>query len=172
VAGLASASGGRAFDTCLVVDVRIRPAAAGDKAFILDLAQRLIEFGAVAAREPHQMVERDRAVLAHVLENATPDAELFVAVDESNSPLGFIHLTTDHDYYSDRVTAHIGDIVVASGMDRQGIGSALMAFAEEWARGRGFSLLTLNVFGANHGARALYDKLGFQEEWIRCIKRL
>jgi len=33
-------------------------------------------------------------------------------------------------------------------------------------------MLTLNVFTANRRARNLYAKLGFTEEWIRCLKRL
>jgi ribosomal protein S18 acetylase RimI-like enzyme len=33
-------------------------------------------------------------------------------------------------------------------------------------------MLTLNVFTANRHAREFYAKLGFAEEWIRCVKRL
>ena len=118
------------------------------------------------------MVERDRAVLTKALDESGADAALFVAEDDSGNPLGFIHLTTADDYYSDRETGHIADIVVAPNVAGQGVGSALIAYAEEWAAARGFAMLTLNVFTANHLARDLYRKLGFEEEWIRCIKRL
>jgi ribosomal protein S18 acetylase RimI-like enzyme len=43
---------------------------------------------------------------------------------------------------------------------------------EEGARQAGLALLTLNVFGVTEQARRLYRRLGFAEEWIRCIKRL
>ncbi len=62
--------------------------------------------------------------------------------------------------------------MVTAAAGGRGVGSALMAYAEEWTRQRGFSLLTLNAFTANRRARDLYARLGFQEEWIRCIKRL
>jgi ribosomal protein S18 acetylase RimI-like enzyme len=152
--------------------VRIRPALTGDREFILGLAERLIEFGPVPGRESSQMVARDRAVLARTLEQPPADTGLFVAEDDEGTPLGFIHLTTAEDYYSDSDTGHIADVVVSAARGGRGIGSALMEYAEQWARERGFAMLTLNVFTANRRARDLYRRLGFQEEWIRCIKRL
>jgi ribosomal protein S18 acetylase RimI-like enzyme len=153
-------------------DMRIRPAAPTDKAFILDLARRLTEFGTVPGRDTTQMVARDRQVLATVLEQPPADTALFIAEDADGNPAGFMHLTTDNDYYSDSTTGHIADVVVVPGADGRGIGSALIAFAEVWARERGFAMLTLNVFTENRRARRLYEKAGFQEEWIRCTKRL
>jgi ribosomal protein S18 acetylase RimI-like enzyme len=152
--------------------VRIRPALVRDREFILDLAQRLVEFGTVPGREPLQMVARDRAVLTAALERPSTDTALFVAEDDTGRSVGFIHLTTDDDYYTDSKTGHIADVVVVPAEAGRGIGSALIAYAEEWARERGFTMLTLNVFTANRRARDLYKRLGFQEEWIRCIKRL
>jgi GNAT superfamily N-acetyltransferase len=152
--------------------MRIRPAGLDDREFILALAPRLVEFGQVAGRDAAQMVARDRAVLIAALDQPSPDTELFVAEDDDGTALGLIHLTTDSDYYSDRETGHIGDVVVTAAAGQRGVGSALIAFAEEWARGRGFAMLTLNVFSVNRRARELYARLGFQEEWIRCIKRL
>ena len=152
--------------------MRIRPAHAGDKDLILDLARRLVEFGPVPGREPSEMLTRDRAVLANALEHPSADTALFVAEDDEGRSLGFIHLTTADDYYSDSTTGHIADVVVAPDASERGVGSALIAHGEEWARQRGFAMLTLNVFIANRRARKLYARLGFEEEWIRCIKRL
>jgi ribosomal protein S18 acetylase RimI-like enzyme len=118
------------------------------------------------------MLERDRAVVARTLDDAPSDAVLFVAESAGGEPLGFIHLTTAHDYYTDSETAHIADVVVAPAASGQGVARALVAYAEEWGRARDFALLTLNVFTANRAAREVYRKLGFEEEWIRCIKRL
>lgn len=152
--------------------MRIRPALRGDKDFILELAHRLTEFGRVPGRDPSQMVERDKAVLTNALEQPSADTALFVAEDEQGRPVGFVHLTTADDYYTDRRTSHIADVVVIPAAGGRGVGSALIAYAEGWARARGFAMLTLNVFMANRRARDLYAKLGFQEEWVRCIKRL
>jgi GNAT superfamily N-acetyltransferase len=152
--------------------VRIRAAHAGDKDFILGLAPRLVEFGEVSDRERSQMIARDRTVLLEALEQPSGNGGVFVAEDGEGRTLGFIHLTTADDYYSETTTAHIADIAVTSSEGGRGVGTALMNFAEQWARQRGFAMLTLNVFGANRRARALYSTLGFTEEWIRCIKWL
>ena len=56
--------------------MRIRPARASDREFILGLAARLIEFGTVPGRDPAQMVARDGAVLADALEQPSSDRGL------------------------------------------------------------------------------------------------
>jgi ribosomal protein S18 acetylase RimI-like enzyme len=152
--------------------VRIRPAGAADRNFILGLADRLVEFGAVPGRDRSQMVARDRAVLAEALDQPSTDTALFIAEHDDGGSAGFIHLTTTDDYYSASAPAHIADVVVAIDAGGRGVGTALIAHAEDWARQRGSAMLTLNVFAANRRARDLYARLGFQEEWIRCIKRL
>jgi RimJ/RimL family protein N-acetyltransferase len=49
----------------------------------------------------------------------------------------------------------------------RGAGSALVAAAIEWARGRGLHKLSLSVFPHNAAAIALYSKFGFVEEGLR-----
>jgi len=149
--------------------MKIRSAVAEDREFILALAERLIEFGDVPGRDRAAMIARDRSVLAAAL---TAGASIFVAVDDHGRALGFVHLTTAEDYYDAQETAHVADLVVAREAEGLGAGSALMNWAEQWAREQGFTMLTLNVFTANRRARDLYAKLGFTEEWMRCLKRL
>jgi GNAT superfamily N-acetyltransferase len=151
--------------------VRIRPALADDREFVLGLADRLTEFGGVPGRDRTQMIARDRAVLAHAMDTPSAGTAIFIADDEGQR-LGFVHLTTADDYYSGSLTGHVADIVVTAAAAGRGVGSALLEHAEAWARERGFAILTLNVFSANRRARDLYARRGFREEWIRCIKRL
>lgn len=152
--------------------MHIRPAREEDTNFILALTPRLLEFGDVPGRERRQMVDRDRAVLARALAQPSENTAIFIADNDEGAAVGFVHVTTSSDYYTDQATAHIADVVVAPDAAGRGIGSALISHAEGWARDRGFAMLTLNVFTANDRARNLYRKLGFQEEWIRCIKPL
>ena len=49
---------------------------------------------------------------------------------------------------------------------------ALMRAAEAWARAHGYRRLTLNVFEANHAARAVYEHLGYAPETLRYVKIL
>jgi RimJ/RimL family protein N-acetyltransferase len=58
-------------------------------------------------------------------------------------------------------------MVVAADWRGRGVGTALVATAIEWARGRGLHKLTLSVFPHNEVAVGLYRKLGFVEEGRR-----
>jgi len=58
-------------------------------------------------------------------------------------------------------------MMVAREWRGRGVGSALVAAAIEWARGRGLHKLALGVFPHNEAAIALYRKFGFVEEGRR-----
>ena len=58
--------------------------------------------------------------------------------------------------------AFVYDIVVREDQRRKGYGAAIMNAAALWTRDRGHQVLGLNVFAHNPGARALYDRLGYQ----------
>jgi len=58
-------------------------------------------------------------------------------------------------------------MMVAADRRGQGVGTALVAAAIDWARERRLHKLTLSVFPHNHAAVALYRKLGFVDEGRR-----
>jgi RimJ/RimL family protein N-acetyltransferase len=66
-------------------------------------------------------------------------------------------------------TEHIGvlSIVIADGWRDVGIGSALVAGAQAWARERGLRKLSLGVFPDNTRAIAVYERCGFVREGLR-----
>jgi len=49
---------------------------------------------------------------------------------------------------------------------RQGIATALLETAHQWAKAQGYSQVSLQVFSSNHAAQALYQKLGYEPEAI------
>lgn len=55
-------------------------------------------------------------------------------------------------------------LAVAPGARRRGVGSALLAAAEQLARTRGARKLSLHVLSTNTAALALYERLGFRRE--------
>jgi ribosomal protein S18 acetylase RimI-like enzyme len=152
--------------------VQIRPAEIEDRDFIFSLLPRLIEFEIPTCRTPEQMTATDRRVLDRVLSTKPSGTAVFIAQDEDGKSLGFIHLTTAVDYYTEEKHGHISDIVVAAAGEGRGVGRILMAAAEEWAHKQGYRLLTLNVFVQNIRARKLYEKLGFGEDMIRYVKEI
>jgi ribosomal protein S18 acetylase RimI-like enzyme len=62
------------------------------------------------------------------------------------------------------------DIEVVEAERGRGLGRTLMQLAEVEVGDRGGTSLGLNVFGANHAARSLYESLGYQPTSIRMRK--
>jgi GNAT superfamily N-acetyltransferase len=57
---------------------------------------------------------------------------------------------------------YIEALAVAESHRGLGLGSLLLADAEQWARARGRSRLALHVLASNTGARRLYERTGFR----------
>jgi ribosomal protein S18 acetylase RimI-like enzyme len=61
---------------------------------------------------------------------------------------------------------------VAHESERKGVGRALLAFVEHKARNQEFREVVLDVFAANHGAIAFYERQGYRPDHIRMVKPL
>ncbi len=94
-----------------------------------------------------------------------PHAAVFVAERDDGRIVGRLSVGRDPHPAS----AHVADLglMVASEARRQGIGTALLHAAVEWARETGVRKLELHVFPWNHAAIALYDRFGFEREGYR-----
>ena len=152
--------------------ITIRPARASDRDWILSQAPRLHDFGPPPWRERGVM---DRAVTASIDGGLTapgPDQTVLVAEGAQGDLLGFVHLHAAIDFHTGERHGHVSDIVVAPEAEGRGVGAALMAAAEDWARGRGFRLLSLHVFADNARARTLYERLGYRLDIVKMIKTL
>ena len=71
----------------------------------------------------------------------------------------------------DRYT-HVFILYVVPEHRHQGIGTALMRYAEAWAKARGDRQIGLQVFLANQKALNLYHKLGYQTQSLWMSKAL
>ena len=152
--------------------IRVRPARPEDAEFILALVPQLLAFGPPPWRDVAQMMETDTLTIARALRGASDRASVVVAEDRDGTLLGFMHLCGEPDYYTRAECGHIADIVVAPEARGRGVGEAFMAAAERWARDRGYSMLSLNVFLENQRARELYERTGFHAETVRYVKGL
>lgn len=150
--------------------LHIRPATLADEPFIRAVMPRLVEFGPPAWREAAQLTATDVAVLLESLRAPTAQRRVLLA-EQQGRPQGLLHLTVNTDFYQQQ-HGHVADLAVAAEAEGQGIGRALLQYAEDWARTAGFPWLTLSVFAQNERARAVYERAGFQQDIIKYLKVL
>jgi RimJ/RimL family protein N-acetyltransferase len=94
-----------------------------------------------------------------------PHAAVFVAEREDGTLVGRLSVGRDPHPAS----THVADVGLMVALDarRQGVGTALLQAAVEWAREAGVSKLELHVFPWNEAAIALYEAFGFEREGFR-----
>jgi RimJ/RimL family protein N-acetyltransferase len=94
-----------------------------------------------------------------------PHAAVFVAEREDGTLVGRLSIGRDPHPAS----THVADVGLMVALDarRQGVGTALLRAAVDWARGAGVRKLELHVFPWNEAAIALYDAFGFEREGFR-----
>lgn len=152
--------------------IKVRQALPDDHAFVVAAAQRLASFGPPAWRTPEEIVSREAQTLRAFFEAPAPGSALLMAASDQGHRLGFVYLERLQDYFTLAEHGHVGMLVVTEEAAGRGVGSALMRAAETWAREQGYRRLTLTVFEANHGARAVYEHLGYAAETLRYVKIL
>jgi GNAT superfamily N-acetyltransferase len=161
------------------VSISIRPAAAADRTFVLDLANRLVDgFDAPSHRTKPELIEGDRRALAQWFDNFSrtdlagvdrgADEVMFIA-ELDGRPAGVAYLVTLIDYFNLRPHAHLSVLAVSKEAEGQGVGSALLDRSLAWAKERRSDRLTLSALVTNARARALYERKGFGGEYIRYV---
>jgi RimJ/RimL family protein N-acetyltransferase len=142
----------------------IRPAEPGDAAALVALLDAVGEEpeGWLLVDVGRRSVAAERRYVRSVRRH--PDAAVLVA-ELDGRIVGRLSLSRDPHPAS----AHVGDLglMVAFDHRRRGIGTALLAAADEWAHAAGITKLELHVFPHNPGAVALYEKAGYEREGYR-----
>jgi ribosomal protein S18 acetylase RimI-like enzyme len=128
----------------------------------------MIDEGGVDEETARTKSEHDHAALL-IDGPATEGQHLFV-VEDDGEVIGSLWLADRSDDLGRTM------FVYAVGIDEafrgRGAGRAAMEFAEDVARERGHSSITLNVFGGNDVARGLYRSLGYSEQAVLMKKDL
>lgn len=143
-----------------------------DDDFILALVPRFADFSLPPWRRRHECIEGIRNDLLRHLEEQPANSYLFVAEDADGERVGFVHLQRTEDFFTGRSNCHISDLAVSPRHERKGVGKALLAHAEAWAREHHCQLVTLAVFPGNENARALYAACGYATDLLRLAKPL
>jgi len=162
--------------------IAVRDGTIADRDFVIDTARRFAAFGPPPWRSALEVVAGEVRCLDDFFDGRLQGPALLVAQDPpspssgfgeaSSERLGFAFLEPATDYFSGEEHGHLGMIAVTAEAEGRGAGAALMRAAEDWARGRGYTKLTLNVFEGNRHARAVYERRGFEVETVRYVKIL
>jgi ribosomal protein S18 acetylase RimI-like enzyme len=155
------------------LELLIRAASPDDDDFILALSERFVDFELPRWRRRNVVLDGIRRDLVRHLEEQPPGSFMFVAEDDaSGERIGLLHLQLLTDFFTGHQNCHVSDLAVAKEHDGRGIGQALLAYAETFAREHRCERLQLAVFPGNERGRALYEKAGFGIEMLRMVKPL
>jgi GNAT superfamily N-acetyltransferase len=135
-----------------VGDLEIRPMAANDAPEVARLAQ---ELGYPST--PPDIVERLEAL------GSDPDHVLLVATSNDGHVSGWAHVHIGRSLLSP-ARAEIGGLVVDAKWRGRGIGSALMAATEQWARGRDLDVVRVRSNVVREDAHRFYESLGYRRD--------
>ena len=89
------------------------------------------------------------------------DSSVFVAQGEDGRLAGWIHVLERRFLELDRY-AEIAGLVVNAGARRSGVGRALIAAAEEWAREHGCVMVRVRSNMKRVEARPFYERMGYR----------
>ncbi len=150
--------------------ITIRLAVPQDETSLTDLAWRLTVFTLPAWRKPEHIADADAREMLAAIRAASAASEVFIA-ERDGAAVGCLHMLEDVDFFGAK-HAHISVVATTADAEGSGVGRALMEHAETWARRRGHTLLTLNVFAGNERARRFYERNGLEPEIVKYSKLL
>ncbi len=149
------------------MEIDIRPARPGDRAILLGFLAAFQDYerglnpnlrpGAEVAESCLAKIERDMAA---------NDGAMFMA-ELTGEAVGFVCCYAGHDHdmllhEQSRPYGYVSDVFVSPGHRGRGVGAALLAAAEDYLAGLGFSRVMLWVMADNRDARAVYEKRGYR----------
>jgi GNAT superfamily N-acetyltransferase len=100
---------------------------------------------------------------------STPENWLWTIRDQDGAGAGILWVARSTQKPD---MAFIYDITIADERQGHGLGSATLRWLDDWAREHGFASIGLHVFAFNHGARRLYQRMGYVETDIQMAKQL
>ena len=141
----------------------VRPGTPADRAFVTDLGRRTV-IDSVAAFRPAPEKQVFHA-LDRLYESVANQSHVTLVAEYDGERAGFALFLDD---LPDEVTAlpqgFIAYMAVEPHLREHGIGSLLLAAAENEARQRGLPYMSLMVTEDNAPARALYERRGYLTE--------
>ncbi len=136
---------------------------------IQEYAQGHVENGQWTEAEA---VEKSRKEFQDLLPQgvATPNHYLFTLVNEAQQQVGMLWFARRES--QGHPMAFVYDVRITEAFRRQGYASQAFREMENKLRELGWNRISLHVFGTNHAARDLYNKLGYEITNVLMAKAL
>jgi len=112
--------------------------------------------------EPEEALERAQKDYDELLPEGlrSKNQHLFTLTHETLGAIGLVWFQLKER--REKKSAYLYDIEIREGLRGQGFGRLALELVEAKVREFGARTIGLNVFGYNHAARALYEKMGYQ----------
>jgi GNAT superfamily N-acetyltransferase len=157
----------------LLQDYTVRSGSSLDRALLVKFMQRTYQ---------GMFPQQDFSHLSQTVEQyLSPDTPLWWVYSAEKKeqvdifptrPIACLWMGNAIDQISGLRHAHIFLLYVTPEHRRKGIGTALMQYAENWAKKRGDKQIALQVFQTNSPALNLYNHLGYQIQSLWMVKPL
>ena len=153
--------------------ITLRPAEPSDTDFLSSLSSRL---SGVPGPAWHDLTAMEgfqaRYMAATFSTPALEGSSTLVALSGDGRRLGYIHMRPGKDGVTEEPCGYVSLLALEKDAEGTGVARHLMAEAEDWARARGYRLLSLDVFADNQRAVDFYARGGFKSETLRMVKPL
>ena len=142
-------------------DIRFDPALPGDAELLVDLAR------AFHSEDGHPLSPEGEAALRHIV-TGEPMAHCWL-IRGAGDVIGYIVLTLGYSIEHGGRDGFIDDLYLVPSARGRGVGSAVLDFALERARGLEIRTVHLEVDPANERATGVYRSRGFAENGRRLM---
>ncbi len=153
----------------------IRPGRAEDLPQLLELYHQYHE----GLLEVGMNYDLNEEALPRVLETRLRSRLILTAVaaDEEENIHGFVfcsilRLAPEYVCRGEASVGYLNDLYVSPKARHQGLAKRLTAYAEDWLRQQGVSVMELQVLGQNEKAREFWEKQAMEPIGILCCKYL
>ena len=131
-----------------------------------------------SAFEPNRRLDRPVAAeyLALLEADVRSKGGRILVVEQAGKLLGWgvVHAQEDDVYVigEERSFAYISELFVVEAVRGKGVGRALIAACEDWARSKGLNVIQIGVLPGNRRAASIYEKAGYSPYAIQLRKYL
>lgn len=136
------------------------------------LAPRMADVADLSWHEARDLAAFQHRFMTAAFARPKDETVTLIAEDARGNRLGFVHAESSTDSVTQEPCGYVSLLALTEEAEGRGVARRLMQGVEDWARGKGFRLLGLDVFANNSRARSFYGKLGYQEDSLRLTKAL